>query len=253
MLFVRFRSAAAAGLTALALLGGSADAQTGVAKTGEATRAQLIAEARTADSLGRKEEAFQIRARLREGDFEVGDHIYVSIEAPGLPTRFSDTLVVLAGKTLRLPEPIGTVPVGGLLMPEVSDAVTRAVDRYYKKAVVRVEPLLRLLVSGAVGRAGFYYLPSDVPLSDIIMRSGGQAAAADLRKITIRRGERVLWHEEDVLSALSGGLTLAGLKLQPGDEVVVGTRYGNRWLVVLQYGLPLVGLAISILQLSRRR
>lgn len=250
MLLVRFRYAAVVGL--LALSGRVAHAQSSEVRTGEGLRAQLIAAARTADSLGRKEEAFQIRARLQQGDFEVGDHIFFSMEAPGLPNRFADTLVVLSGKILRLPQPMGDVPVGGLLLTEVSDALKASVDRYYKKAVVRVEPLLRILVSGAVARGGFYYVPSDAPLGDVIMRTGGQMPTADLKKITIRRGDRVLWREEDVLSALSGGMTLQTLGLQPGDEVVVGSRYSNRWLQVMQYGLPVVGLILSFIQLSRR-
>lgn len=253
MLLVRFRAAVVVGLLASALLGRRASAQSGEIRTSDSSRAQLLAKARTADSLGRKEEAFLIRTRLREGDFEVGDHIYFSMEAPGLTTRFADSLVVLAGKVLRLPEPMGDVPVGGLLLTELGEAVRTSVDRYYKKAVIRVDPLFRILLSGAVARAGFYYLPGDVPLGDVIMRTGGQSPVADLRKITIRRGDRVQWGEEDVLSALSGGMTLQSLGVQPGDEIVVGTRYSNRWTTMLQYGLPIVGLLISITQLSRRR
>src|SRR5262245_29886094 len=68
-------------------------------------RAQLLERLRVADSLGQKTEAFVIRTRLRDGDFEVGDRIDVRYE--GVTINRSDSLVVESGRVVRLGEPMG--------------------------------------------------------------------------------------------------------------------------------------------------
>jgi hypothetical protein len=214
------------------------------------TRADLVKMAKTADSLGRREEAYAIRMRLREGEFEVGDRIIVNYEGLGL--KANDSLVVQAGKVLRLGQSMGDLSLGGVLRSEIKDSIEARVARYYRNETVHVTPLLRLSVSGAVKVAGFYYERPDVPLSDFLMRTGGQDQTADLGKVEIKRGERVVWHKEDVATALADGMTLDQLELEPGDEVVVGTRTSNKWITVLQYTVPIT-TAILLSLLYRRR
>jgi protein involved in polysaccharide export with SLBB domain len=206
--------------------------------TPEITRAQLTVRARVADSLGHKDEAFALRTRLRDGDFEVGDRILAKYEGPGLTK--DDTLIVQAGRVLRLGEPLGDVSVSGVLRFEVQALITARVDRLYKNEVVHVTPLIRLSISGAVRTPGTYHVRSDVQLSDVIMRNGSVDQTADLRNVTIRRGTQILWASADVQSALSNGLTVEGLNLEPGDEIVVGVRTQNRWLIAAQFGVPVV-------------
>lgn len=215
----------------------------------ERMRAQLEARARQADSLQRREEAFHLRTRLRNGDFEVGDRIIAAYDGVGV--QRSDTLIVQAGKLLRLGEPMGDLSLQGLLRPEAADSVSARVGKYFKSVVIHVTPLLRIAVVGAVRAPGFYYARADMPLSDVIMRGGGQEQAADLGNTVIRRGQQILWTVDDVRAALRDGVTLDGLSLDPGDEVVVGTRDASVWPRVLQYGLPIASAVV--LQLFLRR
>lgn len=215
------------------------------------SRAALIERARAADSLGRRDESFLLHSRLRDGDFEVGDRIIVSFEGLGLQ-RF-DTLVVQAGKIVRLGEPMGDLNVNGLLRFELGDSISARVAKYFKNETVHATPLVRLSISGPVRAPGFYYARRDSPLSDIIMRSGGQDASADMRNIVIKRGSEILWSKEDVMSALDDGLTLDRLNLEPGDEIVVGSRaFANRWIAILQYGLPLASAILIPFIIQRR-
>jgi hypothetical protein len=208
----------------------------------EATRAQLMVRARVADSLGHREEAFLLRTRLRDGDFEVGDRIHVKYEGPGLNKE--EDLVVQAGRIVRLGEPLGDLNVSGVLRFEIQNLIAGRVDRLYKNEVVHVTPLIRLAISGAVRTPGSYHVPPDTPLSDVIMRNGTQEPGADPHNIVIRRGTQVLWAAGDIESALSNGLTVEGLNLEPGDEIVIGTRTANRWWLVAQYAL---GISASLL------
>jgi hypothetical protein len=214
------------------------------------TRDDLVRMALVADSLGRKEEAFSIRARLRDGDFEVGDRIVVSYEGAVL-SKLNDTLIVQDGRIVRMGEPMGDLVLNGVLRSELKDSIAGRIAKYFKNETVHVTPLLRLAISGAVKSAGFYYARPDMPLSDVIMRTGGQDPTADLSKVEVKRGVQVLWHKQDMVTALANGLTLEGLDLESGDEVVVGAKSSNHWITVLQYGVPL--LTATVLELFLRR
>jgi hypothetical protein len=250
------RHVALAGALGAALLSRPVAAQSSGEKRVPETRAQLIARARVADSLGRRDEAFQIRARLNDGDFDVGDVILASYEgAQTLGLNGRDSLVVTAGRVLSMRAPLGDLDLHGVLRFEISDLITQRVAKYYKDEVVRVTPLLRLSVSGAARSPGFFQVRPDEPLSDVIMRAG-QAPDADLRSVEIRRGDQTVWQRADVQTAFSDGLTVEQLELRPGDEVVIGTDAAvakhAMWVYVAQIGLTVIS-AVALSFLYRRR
>jgi hypothetical protein len=248
---VRFRCAALIALSCLTGLRGAV-AQTSDSSQKPKTRADLVRIAKIADSLGRKQEAYTVRTRLRDGDFEVGDRIIATFEGLGVPKVTDSVLIVQTGRIIRLDAPMGDLNLTGVLRSEIKDSIERRALRYYRSATVHVTPLLRLSVSGAVKSAGFYYERPDIPLSDLIMKTGGQDPAADLGKVEIKRGDRILWQKADVATALAQGMTLEQLDLEPGDEVAVGTKVSSRWTTILQIGIP-VTTAILLQFLYRRR
>jgi protein involved in polysaccharide export with SLBB domain len=239
---VRLRHAALALQLSAFLVVHSAIAQSPAGQPApETTRAQLAIRLRVADSLGHREDAFLLRTRLRDGDFEVGDRIHVKYEGPAL--NKDEDLVVQAGRVVRLGEPMGDVNLSGVLRFEVQSLIAARIERLFKNEVVHVTTLVRVAISGAVHTPGSYHVPPDTPLSDVIMRNAGQDQSADPHNIVIRRGPQVLWAAADVQSALTNGLTIEGLNLEPGDEIVVGTRTPNRWWLIAQYS---AGIAASI-------
>jgi protein involved in polysaccharide export with SLBB domain len=239
-----------------AVLAGGAVAQGSGRPTAAVHRSDLEAQARVADSLHRSEEAFAIRRRLRDGDFEVGDRIFLVVESaaqgsaiPGLSER--DTLVVQAGRVLQLPPPIETVNLTGVLFSELTDTVNAHISKYFRNVVVRATPLLRLSITGAVQRPGFYYVPADSPINDLFTRSGGQTGLADLSKTEIHRGSTVLWKSNDVQVALTDGMTVQSLGLLPGDELIVGEKKQRNWMAVAQIGATAITLLIALTQLTK--
>lgn len=222
-------------------------------KTADATRAQLVEMARVADSLGRKSESFVLQNRLTSGDFAIGDRLWVTYEGIGL--QKADTLVVTEGQVIRLGEPMGDLSLHGMLRSEVRDSIANRVAKYYKNIVVNVKLLLRLSVSGVSRSSGFFYAPSDTRLADILTRLVGQDASADFGATVIKRGDRIIWAAADVQTALTDGATLAGLDLEPGDEIVVGARNsntGSRRLLIMQVGIPLVSAVLLQMIYGRR-
>jgi hypothetical protein len=208
-------------------------------------RAQLLERLRVADSLGLKTEAFVIRARLRDGDFEVGDRIDVRYD--GVPISRSDSLVVESGRVVRLGEPMGDLVLTGVLRSELQDSVAARVDKYYRSEKVHVAQRLRLTVLGGVRSPGPLYARVDTPLSEVIVRAGGSDPNTDLTNVVIKRSGQVVMERRDVQTALTDGLTLERLGLLAGDEIVVGTRPpGNRWLLWVQIALPILAIAIPL-------
>lgn len=192
-----------------------------------ATRADLTA---MADRLSRGSEADRARAadlrtRLREGDFHAGDRVRLVID--GSVTQ-DDTLPVIAGSKIRVKD-IGEISLAGVLRSELQAHMTKELGRYIKEVRVQATPLVRLAVLGPVGKPGFYYMPSDIAMTDAIMRAGGPGGNADLNKSVIKRATKELYDSRNTRRALNEGLTLDQLSLRDGDSIEVGEKSGSNW------------------------
>lgn len=189
-------------------------------------------------------EAELIRQRLSQGDFQVGDRVWLRVEEQ--PT-LTDTFRVNAGLGLDLPA-LGEMPVRGLLRSELEPNLREYIGRFVRNPVVRAQPLIRLSVLGDVGSPGFYVLPSDVLVTDALMVAGGPARTAGLTKIRIERGGETIWGGEALQTAITEGRTLDQLSLQAGDRIVVPEDKGPPLTRILAG----IGGASSILYLILR-
>ena len=244
---------------ALASLGTAARAQSGPVGDGAVahyeTRAELEAQAKEAEAQHRTGEAFLLRARLNDGDFQEGDRILFGLvggnQLIGMPGTGSqmDTLVVKSGKVIRFPN-LGDLSLAGVLRSELADRITAHLATYVKNPVVQVSPLLRIGVIGHVVRQGFYYTSADVLLPDLLMQAGGLAADGDLKQVTIHRGADVIWKARDVQTALSDGLSLDRLHLRAGDQIEVGAASHFAWAPVIQIAATLAALLLAVRQIK---
>jgi protein involved in polysaccharide export with SLBB domain len=186
--------------------------------------------------------------RAQEGqpdDFHVGDRIALTIEGPQI---FSDTVVVRDGLILRLPN-IGDIPMAGVKRSDVESYLTQQIGKYIRNPVVHATPLVRIAILGQVGRPGFYTMPSDVLLSDVVMRAGGPTGNADLNRTVVKRAGQEVISKEQVASALTAGMTLDQLHIAPGDEMVVGEKPNSIWgtvLTILGVSVPIISLLIYL-------
>ena len=192
-----------------------------------ATRADLTS---MADRLSRgnaddRARANGLRTRLKEGDFQAGDRIRLVLD--GAVTQ-DDTIPVSAGSRIRLKE-IGEISLAGILRSELQGHMAKELARYIRDVRVQATPLVRLSVLGPVGKPGFYYMPSDIPITEAIMRAGGPAGNADLKKTVVRRHTKELYDSRNTRRALNEGLTLDQLSLRDGDSIEVGEKTGSNW------------------------
>lgn len=187
----------------------------------QATRADLereLADERSGPN--RERRVIALQQRLEDGDIRVGDRIYVEVE--GEP-EMVDTFTVRTGRTLDLPN-MPPIELAGLLRSEVPAKVRGEIAKYIRDPVVYVEPLMRVAVLGEVSSPGYYVVPADAPLPDVVMLAGGPTSNAALNKTEVRRTGTVIRTREDMEQALAAGTSLDQMNLHSGDEIIIGEK-----------------------------
>ena len=203
------------------------------------SRVELTTAAEQADQAKNAMLAASIRQRLHDGDFQVGDRVFVAMVSD---VMHRDTLIVRTGRILELPGKI-TVPLAGVLRSELKDRVTTEVLKYVRAREIEVTPLTRLGVLGEVARPGFFAFASDTPLSDAIMGAGGPTPIADIERSVVRRGSLIYRSADDTRRAIASGLTLDQFGINAGDELVIGRQRDINSATVI----GIVGAAASLL------
>ena len=155
-------------------------------------------------------EATLIRRRLGEGDFRVGDRIYIEIEATILfgpeaiaqtSNDVQDTVTVLEDSRITV-RGIGEISLAGVLRSELQARVTAAVSEVMLNARSTTRPLVRLAVFGSVGRPGYYTVPVETRIDDLVMLAGGPTIDASTGKMRMVRGDTVVLDEDEVRAAV---------------------------------------------------
>ncbi len=215
-------------------------------------RAQA-AEAAAADQSASEAERHQrfaegllLRQRLREGDFQVGDRVIVQLLGDSV---LSDTFTVASGLVLPLP-PIGDLSLMGVLRSELKERVQTHLARFYRNPSVETVALVRVGILGQVGAPGYYFVPSDVLLADVLMRAGGLTRGADVHRTVIRRSGDELFRAKEVDAAIRLGRTVDQTGIRAGDEIVVGEIKRRNWSTVVQSGVLLAGLVFTLVTAS---
>jgi protein involved in polysaccharide export with SLBB domain len=201
------------------------------------------ADARTQAS----ERMAQLRTRLREGDFRPGDRIYLLVRGD---STLSDTLTVEAGGVIDL-KGIGQIPLTGVLRGDLQSYLADTIATYVRDPAVEAHTLLRLGVVGAVGKPGFYAVPGDAALADVIMLAGGLTQDAKPDALHIQRGSQPLWDTRQLQGALASRQTVADLGLREGDRIVVPREGHGSLGTVLQISGLLLTIPVALLGLHQ--
>lgn len=160
----------------------------------------------------------QLQARLSAGDFAVGQRIFVRVD--GAASVFNDTLTVLDSLILDIPG-VRRVRLAGVLRSELEPMVLGEVRQVVLNARVNVRLLTRVAVLGAVTSPGFFAVPAETLLDQMLAFARGPAPTAAIERLRVVRGDTVLMQGQAVLAAIADGRTLEGLDLRDGDALVV--------------------------------
>jgi protein involved in polysaccharide export with SLBB domain len=210
-----------------------------------ATRAEAAADAAATPEEKReslRRYAAELRTRLRDGDFQPGDRIVVTTREDSTPV---DTLTVQSDRTI-LVEGLPSIPLNGVLRSELPGYLRQQVRQYVKRDVVRAIPLVRVGVLGEVVHPGYYRVPLQITLSDLLMVAGGPLPQADLTRVRIRRGQATIIDEHSARDAMVRGMPLDELGIDAGDEVVLRPASQRNWLLITQIAGVATGLALTL-------
>ncbi len=166
-------------------------------------------------------EAALVKARLAQGDFHPGDRFLITITQDA--TSRSDTATVrdsLLVSLVGLPD----VSLQGTLRSELNEKLTSHVARFLRNSSVRTIVFTRVAILGGVMRPGYYVVPPDQPIGDLLMVAGGTSIDARLNDLRVNRGSSTLISVKDSRKALKEGRTLEQLDVQSGDEINIPVK-----------------------------
>ena len=211
-------------------------------------RAELEARAASLEAAGKRTEAAELRRRLAEGDFAVGDRIVLRVTGSLV---VDDTLPVREGLVITVPT-LPDISMRGVLRSDLNDYLTRQISRYVRDPVVHASPLVRVAVSGSVARPGFYAMPPDISIGDAIMRAGGLTGESDMRRTVVKRGSSQTLSKGAVQQVVRNGTTLDQAGIRAGDEIVVGKRRNFSWTNAVFLASGLVSAVVGLVVLLNR-
>jgi protein involved in polysaccharide export with SLBB domain len=99
---------------------------------------------------------------------------------------------------------------------------------------------MRVAILGAVSKPGFYDMPTEAPVSDVVTKAGGPVADSRLNKMRLERADNTLIASDSLRKALDAGATLSQIGVQSGDRFIVPIGGG------LQRTLGVLGAIIAI-------
>jgi hypothetical protein len=213
------------------------------------TRHFLDSVATTLEKGGRTADASAIRERLKIGDFYPGDRLVVDLFGGEEP--FRDTVSVRTGQEIV----IGTYPafsLRGVLRSEADSAVGAQARRFIQRPIVRTQPLVRLLVTGAVVRPGFVTVRGDAAVSDVVSSAGGLTSLSRLAKSKVKRGAATLVDKDSLGLIFRSGMTLDQADIRAGDELAIDEKKPSNFTSILWAASAALGVVISIISLTRR-
>jgi polysaccharide biosynthesis/export protein len=159
---------------------------------------------------------------------------------------YSGDYPVDARGRLILPQ-LGTMVVTGRTTDWLSDSLSSAYRKLLNNPSVSVTVMMRVTVSGEVGRPGFVPADATMSVGDLISQAGGLTPYANRDKIQLLRDGRV------IVASLGPGTMLQRTPVQSGDQVYVPQRgwlYRNGHYFVT--GLISVASAVTVAYLVRR-
>lgn len=173
-------------------------------------------------------DAAAIRSRLESGDFLPGHRILLQVS--GGDSVLSDTFTVRMDQRLALPR-MGDIALRGVLDSELEPHLTREISRYIRQPIVTATGLIRVQVTGGIGRPGFHVVPGEMTVTDLIMAAGGPVAGVNLRSTQVRRGSETVADAKAFTSMMQLGMTVSAMGLRDGDEIRLpeGASSSNMW------------------------
>jgi protein involved in polysaccharide export with SLBB domain len=117
---------------------------------------------------------------------------------------------------------LGEVKVRGLTVTELIEKLTEPLKQTFHNPYVEVRPLIRLTLQGAFNKPGSYRVDPSSSLWDLVAEAGGPAANADLKRMVVERGGKIV--NKDLLQSFENGYSLEDVGIESGDQIIARRR-----------------------------
>jgi protein involved in polysaccharide export with SLBB domain len=149
-----------------------------------------------------------------------GDELYIQVSGQ---INFASRVPVDRSGQIYFPK-VGTIPVAGVRYGELADYLKSNIGRVFRNFDLAVNlgrlRSIQVLVVGHARRPGSYTISSLSTLTNAIFASGGPSVRGSMRRIQVRRGERMVT-ELDLYDLLLGGDKTKDVFLQDGDVIFI--------------------------------
>ena len=187
-------------------------------------------------------------ASAPESDFHVGDRVVLRVD---VEPQLTDTFTVASGPLLVLPI-VGNVPLVGVRHAQIEKVLAEAVAKFYRNPVVHARVLVRVAVLGEVLHPGFYAVPTETLVPDVVMTAGGPTSTAGVNAIHVMRDGKDLMPGDSIKAAMAHGLTLTQLGIRSEDQFVVPAAHDSeKTLRVIAELLAIPVAIITVIILAR--
>jgi protein involved in polysaccharide export with SLBB domain len=155
-------------------------------------------------------------------DYTVGPGDEVDLRAWG-QVNLSRRLLVDRTGDIFLPQ-VGRISLAGLRFVQVQDAIQSAMNRVYRNFDLNVNMgqlrSIQIFIVGQALRPGSYTVSSLSTLVNALFASGGPSSRGSLRRIQLKRGDRIVT-TFDLYDLLLRGDKSEDVRLQPGDVIFI--------------------------------
>jgi polysaccharide biosynthesis/export protein len=121
---------------------------------------------------------------------------------------------------------VGQVQVSGVRFADLPQKISQSISRIYRNFNIDIQMgqlrSIQVLVLGNAGRPGMYTVSSLSTLINALFASGGPSGNGSMRRIELRRGNKVVT-KFDLYDLLVSGDKSKDTKLQPGDVIFIPT------------------------------
>jgi protein involved in polysaccharide export with SLBB domain len=138
-----------------------------------------------------------------------------------------------------------TVRVGGIPFGTAEVNVRNFLARFEQDPQFVIEPLVRIAISGEVGRPQVFALRPETTLSEAVAQAGGPTQFAKRDRVRVLRREGNGSQREFYFNLQDPDRTSSGLRVRSGDQIVVERKKSLFRDVVLP-GLTVLGSVASI-------
>jgi len=143
---------------------------------------------------------------------------------------------------------VGKVQVAGRTPEEAALIIREKYKAYLREPFILVRPLIRVVLRGAFVRPGAYRVDPESSLWEVIALAGGPANEANLQRMRVVRGGKVVI--ENLLESFEKGYSLKDIGIQSGD-IIAAPRRGtgltmNRLISYLSFATSVALLYIRL-------